>query len=379
MIKPLWTFFNLLRDRTPLRLSVEQYHYFFQVFQQMPMAHFAHYHYLRDFSKIFWLKDYEYEPEYNLIFEKAVDWEGLRTLLQIEEEDITQGDTDPDVKLEEGRNKVGSPEGKKEIQGEEPKPLSGEGDTQTEEKEETGLVDFELIISEQQGERLQYSQTAYTFESAFTLNDQSIMPFSLRHFAQRLRRKVETSVKVDTEELDFERMISQYSKFGYIDQIVYKLRDSSSSNVVLLADRYGSMLAYEYIEKQLKYAIKAIPDCTFEHYYFYNLPKHNDLGHYTFSNAGAGKPKHNSAHHNWNANTWFFILSDAGAHSGNIDRGRLSGSLKMWNYLKDVSPHVHWFNPVHETFLKGSTAQRLKMVLPMTYPTQDELIKFFQQ
>ena len=152
----------------------------------------------------------------------------------------------------------------------------------------------------------------------------------------------------------------------------------SSSNIILLADRYGSMLSYEYIESHLVDAFNAIPDCDFEHFYFKNLPELNDdTGHYRMKSLGNTMHMFDSIQSNWNSDSWFFIFSDAGAHSGMINKSRMRATIKMWNYFKRISKHVYWLNPVPEQYRNESTAQRLNLVIPMIFPVQTEFNKFF--
>ena len=376
MKKPLWSFFMLLRERTPLLLSVDQYAYFFRAFQQLPGGYFRHYHELRDFCKVFWLKDYEFEGEFNRLFESFVDWNALRTLMVKAAEPAPgpgpegptgtgEQPTEPDQ--EKQQKKGGARPRKKEGPSTpQPKPPPEE------------YIEFELEVSESRGGPQLEEPPPYRFEHAFKLNDQAIMPFDLRHFAQRVRRKVETPVKVLTEELDFDRMIEQYSRHRYIDEIRYRSKDSSRSNVVLLSDRFGSMLAYEYLDQQFRDAIRAIPDCTFEHYYFYNLPpRAAGSGHYELQSAGSGKHQFHTVDHQWKPSTWFFIFSDAGAHSGSLNKGRMRATLNMWNYFRGISEQVYWFNPVPEDCRAGTTAERLQLVIPMIYPSREALNKLF--
>ncbi|MCB0628655.1 MAG: hypothetical protein R2824_33870 [Saprospiraceae bacterium] len=382
MKKPLWTFFTLLKARTQLLLSVDQYAYFLAAFQQIPTGHFKNYHDLRDFCKIFWLKDQEYEADFDLLFEQIAVWEDLKlSFLEPEEEPSPE---EPGKGTDAGGTPStgGGSRGGGGDQGPGQKTNGQEvqdDDSTGKQIEEEELAEIELTIKEQDQNAGQTARAAaYQFEYTFTLNDQAIMPFELRHFAQRLRREVETPVKVPTKDLDYEQMIIQYTKYRYIDEIVYQFRDSSSSNIVLLADRYGSMLAYEYVEKQLYLAINTIPDCSFEHYFYYNLPERQGSENYLLKNAGKGKPQLDTGKHKWNTDTWFFILSDAGAHSGMVNRGRMVDTFRWWNYLRGISSHVYWLNPVPPDYLQGSTAQRLKVTIPMIYPTKDELKKFFQ-
>ena len=41
---------------------------------------------------------------------------------------------------------------------------------------------------------------------------------------------------------------------------------------------------------------------------------------------------------------------------------------KFWNYLKNISEHVYWLNPVPYEFQNDCTARRLTFNIPMIYP-----------
>lgn len=375
MKKPLWNFFNLLKESSPLVLSVDQYFYFFEAFQQLQNGSLQSPYELRDFCKIFWLKNYEYEREFDAYFDTFIKKEELIKLFKQKETGKNPEDSKPTKKEEIAEDETPNQE---IIQEKEDKNPLEDHQEEVQKQEHEDFVDFDLLIGETESEQRPEEISEYEFKFRFTMDDLSIMPFKLRHFAQRLRRKVEKPFKEVTDELDMEHMIAQYSKNRYIDEIVYKYKDSSSSNVILLADRFGSMLSYEYVESQLVYAIKAIPDCTFEHYYFRNLPAYlEESGHYEMKSARAKVSNLKTGAATWSKDSWFFILSDGGAHSGMLNKDRMRATLKMWNYLKKVSPHVFWLNPVPDKYMKNSTAQRLKRVIPMINPVQDELNKFF--
>ncbi len=384
MKKPLWIFFTALKDQTPLVLSIDQYFYFFEAFQQLPLYHFSHYHELRDFCKIFWLNDYRFEKEFDQTFDAMTQWAEIGYILSPEKKTPPPPPEPPVPGPEPPGPKPPRPEppGPEPPGPEPPRPVSSEPTNKAD------FVDFELILREEQGTKETSIISMNQLEHDFALEDQSIMPFRLRYFAQRLRRSVETTEKVMADELDYEQMIKQYCEDRYLNKIVYKFRDSSKSNVVLLADRFGSMLAYEYLELQLRDSISAIPNCHFEQYYFYNIPRRSpDKKHYLLNTVTGRDPVFKTKKQQWDKNTWFFILSDAGAHSGEINEERIDASLAMWKYFKAISKHVYWINPVPKIYMENkvdgeyndTTAQRLNLIVDMIYPTEKNLNQFFNQ
>lgn len=206
------------------------------------------------------------------------------------------------------------------------------------------------------------------------LDDDYIMPFEKRYLAQRLRRSVTSSKRVQSMELDLSAMIEDFCQDRYLNNLKYLNRDYSASNIVLFSDRMGSMLAYEFIEQHLSDTIDLIPGCSFEHYYFNNLPRYNSvLDSFTFVSATDKESTLNSNEHKWNRKTWFFLLSDAGAHSPTVSKGRIKATYRFWKFLKQISSHVHWLNPVPNEYMQDCTAKRLQMRIEMHGLEQENL------
>ena len=114
-----------------------------------------------------------------------------------------------------------------------------------------------------------------------------------------------------------------------------------------------------------------------EHYVFNNLPEYID-GKYQFKTAGSFKNEL-SKNTQWNKKTWFFVLSDAGGHSGIVNKERMTATVRLWKYLKSFSPFVHWINPIPFEYLNDCTAKRLQMMIPMSHPDDLSLHKIIHE
>ncbi len=389
MKKPLWSFFCILRERTPLILSVDHYLHFHQAFLEIPQIHIQTYHDLRDFCKLFWLQEPEYENEFNYLYDTWVNWEKLKEPWK----DVTkatpvkggspQTDTPPsndsmdkgserEIKpIKEGGGKQNDNMGKEkeEINFEPNEPLK---------HNEEEWVDFNLVIREEEEGVGTAPFRSPSLENSFHLDNRFIQAFNTRFLSQRLRRKVESSFKEPTDELHVEKMIQQFCIDRYLDKILFKTKECGSSHIVLLANRYGSMLAYEFIEKQLVEAISLIPECTFEHYCYDKLPLYDEQLHqYELRNVQEGQNTFFTKNCHWTPHTWFFIFSDAGGQSQLLDMDEVDASWEWWNYLKGYSEHVYWINPVTPDRCEDSTVESLSFIIPMIYPHQEDWIAFF--
>jgi len=195
-----------------------------------------------------------------------------------------------------------------------------------------------------------------------------------------MRRLVENPKIEWTDEIDFPLMVEEFSKNRFIDNLKYLKKETSYSHIVLLADHWGSMLSYEYIEDHISHSIRSIPECNFEHYVFQNLPEYDSRSKgYKMLKVNSGDKKTESLKPGWNKDTRIFILSDGGGLSGIVNKQRMRASFKFWRYLKSKTNHVFWINPVSKIHREGTTAERLNRVIPMIFPIESELNIFFNK
>ncbi|TXE07836.1 hypothetical protein ES711_10415 [Gelidibacter salicanalis] len=377
MVAPLWGFFEFIKNKFSPPLAIDQYFYLIEAIHKIPLVNTSKSsgekkHLLEgrssllNFTKIFWLNNPQYELEYdryfNLFFDKEVLFEKVlpnekeNTPEVLHNQDATQVSNSPDKDLIN-----------------EKKPENILEDTRKEE----GMIDFELVLRDIKKENADDDVEFTRPNHKFMLADKAIMPFEVRNFAQRLRRKVETTEQVISDRLDIPEMVIEYIQKGFIIDLTYEFDDASYSNVVLLADRNGSMLAYEFIEDNFKESLRQIPHCHVEHYVFNNLPEYID-GKYQFKTAGSFKNEL-SKNPQWNSKTWFFVLSDAGGHSGIVNKDRMTATVRLWKYLKSFSDFVHWINPIPFEYLNDCTAKRLQMMIPMSHPDDISLHKIIHE
>ncbi len=362
---PLWGFFNFIRHKSPVPLSIEQYQYFLSALHHMDLTALNDKDDLLRFTKIFWLNHPDFHAHYNFYFHSFTDWNALLQSASIEsipnQPNLNENKSEPTSETKETVKIKAQTTSSETIQ-------------PTNSQSEDVLVDFQLVLQESNVANSNEELIQPFMRHDFALADSCIVPFDNRSFVQRLRRKVETADLVASDQLNVAAMIEAFTRTGYIEEIIYEMQDASHSNVVLLADRFGSMLAYEYLEEHFISGLRQLPYCTLEHYFFYNLPEETtDQLHYKFVSAATGQKDLETRRHKWNQHTWFLILSDAGAHSGVVNRERMKLSAKFWRYLRNISSHTQWINPVPFGYLNDCTAKRLQMTIPMIEPTETNL------
>jgi len=252
---PLWSLFLKFKSLSTRPLSIDEYFAFITAMHQLPLSEtIKNERDLLKICKLFWLKK---ESEYYLlescfkeIFNANLwDWEEMK-------KEIDQPQETPKVEKTEKEEVSDTP--KVESKGKEEKNTENKKEEEQQAVQQQEWEDIELYIGDSNQQAVAENQQVY-FNHIFNLWDQTIMPFDLRYFAQRLRRRVETSTYETTDELDIPKMIEIFSRNGYLNELHFTRRTASNSNVVLLADRRGSMLAYDYWERQLQQAFKSIP------------------------------------------------------------------------------------------------------------------------
>lgn len=217
---------------------------------------------------------------------------------------------------------------------------------------------------------------------AINLNDQAILTMSPRYFAQRGRHAFQSNDNHEEVDIDVPTMVRKYAEIKIFEEIIYTRSKTNKSNVVLFADRFGAMLAYEFLEEFLIDSFAQIPECHFEKYYFYNLPKALNKEttpekiEYLFTPYGMSSPLHSQAA-NWNEGTCFIIFSDGGAHSSAINSNRIANTITFWEYLKNISDRTYWINPVPLHQMKDCTARRLNYFIPMYDVIPSDLERLF--
>lgn len=369
MVGPLWGFFQLVRSSGHIPLSIDQYFFFVHALHSEAFRTVSTKADLLALMKIFWLNEPGFEPQFNALFNRFFDDKVLWKILPDQKTENEAGDDGHDHGQQE---KTSGPEAPA------PDPSANDDLKKDPGKKADHTQDarseIELILKDSTAGEGKEAPFKRELAHAFALSDKSIMPFDARKFAQRLRRKVETAEQVSSDRINAPEMVRQFVELGFIEEIIYELEDASYSNIVLFSDRFGSMLAYEYLDMQFRDSLRNIPHCTFEHYAFYNLPvSSEDRRGFLFTPADAKGGEISSDRHPWTRNTWFFILSDAGGHSGTVNRQRIIRTNQFWTFLTGISEFVYWINPIPAAYLNDCTAKRLQMKIPMITPEMANL------
>ncbi|MDX1477936.1 MAG: hypothetical protein R3301_09540 [Saprospiraceae bacterium] len=373
MVGPLFGFFRFIRNKSHAPLSIDQYDAFVRAVYAMDLQDIQTAADLMELTKIFWLSDTRFQTQYEGYFRAFFQWEELFANGddpdRVPPPDPENGDSEEPVVKPDPAD--GGIEGPQDPNGSDE---NGSGSIESETVDQSQLVDFELLIRESQQGLEEEVPVSGMYAHDFNLSLQSLMPFNARKVSQRLRRKVETAEQVPSDRLDLREMSRRYATDGFLAEIIYEMADASHSNVVLLADRFGSMYAHSYLEEHLRTCFRQIPHCTFEHYYFYNVPDYDaEKAHYCLTVPGKAVQTFYTSKHKWTDRTWIFILSDAGAHSGMVNRPRMHATLQFWHDLRAITPHVYWINPVPFEYLNDCTAKRLQLRIPMYHPDEASL------
>lgn len=380
---PFWSLFQSIKSELNFTLTIEDYFLFLKSLEQVPNGSIKDYRQFSAFCKIFWLKDPKNEFAFDMLFKvyqnqmleelnkiMSTSEKGDKEAEKIEEiKEVSQSDDLTDAPSSLGNQKQPVKENN----------VRQEGHVQHKseiEKPATKVEDIELLIAD--GDGVEELKSIHEFQHFFFMGDDFIMPFEKRYIAQRMRRMVETKDKVKGEQLNIPAILRDFARDQYIHEIHRLDEDYSEIKVVLFTDRMGSMLAYEHIEQHLAETFEIIPGIQLEYYFFANLPPATKDGkHFMLTSALEVNHNINSKDHQWDRNTWFFILSDAGAHSGTVSGGRIKATIKFWTYLKNVSEHVFWLNPVPNEYMNDCTAKRLQMMIPMHGVEQKDLKRLF--
>jgi len=204
MIKiPLWSFFLSFKSQSSAPLSIDQYFDFVKAIHRLPIdQQVSSEEDLYKLCKLFWLKKESEEVLFRQCFRKIFNSE----LLKIIVEEGNSDDKNKDKPTPISGKSPEKPTINSDKDNNKPNKESKDDSEETIDSE-TGyvgekMVDFALIIDDSGEADSDEAEQGEYLNHNFNLWDQSIMPFDLRYFAQRLRRKVETSEYEVTTQLN---------------------------------------------------------------------------------------------------------------------------------------------------------------------------------
>ena len=395
---------QLRRNKEWRHLDTTTYHLFLKAFHALlTVGSIQNEATIIELAKLFFAKNAEEAVEIEQVFKQAIQerWEAIKiqvsSLSSIDEspetatidkkpleQPISQNDkenrTKPNSSKIETKNNTHSSSSKEEIVKKETPKKEGQ-------LEQWYDVNLHLSEEEAQGN---IKLSLQLDGNHFMLHDESIMPFSIRYLSQKSRKSFQTSHQITTDEIDIPTMVTAYAKSGLFEEVTFHKRPVNQSNIVLLSDRFGSMLSYEFLEDHLIRSFKIIPECLFEHYFFYNLPdkrfesikqkeERNRPYYYALKNATRGGENLYSNKARWTKDTIFFIFSDAGGHSGLVNKARIKATIDLWNHLIGFSKKIYWLNPIPIKEMNDCTAKRLNLLIKMYEPDYEGFEELFKK
>jgi uncharacterized protein with von Willebrand factor type A (vWA) domain len=218
-------------------------------------------------------------------------------------------------------------------------------------------------------------------------------PVSYREVAQafrRLRKPVRKGPKVV---LDVNATIEMRSRRGAISPVIMTPHRVNLFQLVLLVDRYGSMLPFHsFIDQVVLSITQSAGLASVTTYYFHDTPVVG--GNYGVLKPFVGElmpsldnilseiqPSHNGQIHkkdnlldpielhdvlkNLTTGTAVIIISDAGAARRNYDPARLLDTISFLKAMRDYTHDYVWLNPLGKRYWKNSTAEQISRHLPM--------------
>jgi uncharacterized protein len=190
------------------------------------------------------------------------------------------------------------------------------------------------------------------------------MKQSWRHLRRMVREGIAT-------ELDLDRTVSQIASKGILLEPVLAPRKVNRTELILLIDRDGSMVAFHALaDRLIETALMG--------------GRLGKAGTYYFKNCPVGYLYHDRVHSNSEPvaellaklqrdRTVVLIFSDAGAARGGLNSDRIKLTMTFLRQLQAHVRYVAWLNPMPKSRWVGTTAAEIARVLPMFDSTREGL------
>lgn len=182
----------------------------------------------------------------------------------------------------------------------------------------------------------------------------SVSPRRVEQGFRSLRVEDDRTVR---KRLDLRGTIERVSQKGYLDKLIYEKVTKSKTNIVLLIDQGGSMIAFFHLVNTLIEKAKIVSAKQPKIYFFKNYPyqklytnsEHTDsIDFKTFADKNRDP---------------VIILSDAGAARGRYDEKRIKGTDDFLKELKHSSKV--WLNPMPKKRWANNSASYIAELVDM--------------
>lgn len=314
--------------------------------------------------KILWVKSIEEGQIFDDYFNQFIDEEPVKSLVTVEE---SQPEKRQEVTISEPLNREREPV--QELRQNTPMPQSPlptpvvENQPKIEEvKEQAETVVEPKSFGVQIQDEVQAFKTQQHHRIRFLLQS-DYLPITARQMKQTwriFRRPIREGPPV---ELDVERTIKQVAQQGFLLNPALVPARVNRSQLVLLLDVDGSMVAFHSLGNRIKEtAIRGGRLGRSQVYYFHNCPIEHVYGDRSFINAVTFEsllsqlsPRHSG----------LLIFSDAGAARGGYSPERLEWTEIFLRAFQERLRYQVWVNPVPQERWWGTTAEEIGKLIPM--------------
>jgi uncharacterized protein with von Willebrand factor type A (vWA) domain len=190
------------------------------------------------------------------------------------------------------------------------------------------------------------------------------MKQSWRHLRRMVREGRAT-------ELDLEQTVRQIASKGMLLEPVLVPRRVNRTELVLLIDRDGSMVAFHALaDRSIETALMGGKLGKAGTYYFHNCPVgylYHDRVH------SESEPVAEVLAKLQRDRTVVLIFSDAGAARGGLNHDRVDLTIKFLQQLQAHVRYVAWLNPMPKSRWAGTTAAEIAREVPMFDSTREGL------
>lgn len=224
------------------------------------------------------------------------------------------------------------------------------------ETEEMGLV---LDINIGEGEAKPETEGGIT---RFLLDD-SHLPFSMREMKQSWRFLRNPVGGGTSDEIDLPGTVRVIARDGMFTELVYKPSTINKTQLLILLDHEGSMIAFDALGEQLaEAAIEGGGHPKAMKYYFRNHPEnylYKDKAHLNGEHLSRVFLKYTSPY------TSVLIFSDAGAARGTHNPLRVHQTERFLTQMKLHTSRIAWLNPLPAWRWEGTSAEEIAALVPM--------------
>lgn len=204
------------------------------------------------------------------------------------------------------------------------------------ERQENSLLGLDAVAQETEKSKFLFTEHYY--------------PIDLRKVQQNLRTLPAYGINQPSQEIDIERTIDRIIEQGYFNGAVLQQQRKPSSQMLLLIDHQGSMIAFSQLAQDIRREFRSVfmpgkneQVKSMNAYYFYNAMDGNLFENTAYTKFTSFQKVLNNLR---GRSTYVIIISDAGAARGRNDSPRVNNTKETLRELRNHTQKIVWLNPL---------------------------------